>query len=242
MPCAWQWNRNTKARIVLAGQQGLETLPHKSCQAVRAIGDEGTRTLDLRIANATLSQLSYVPDWPNLVWYSAPRGRQESQVTPRRRGGADRHGSGEHARGSDPAHQSWCRPKPLLNVSRIPAHRGSDRSVFVLDFARVQQLIDDVEPIVESRLWDDERLKDGGTATQCHSKRTREKHLFFAEDSDVFRLLAGVAHSAHIHGATDNEPVAKAAIDVARVAVGLKDPQPLELGVLPIETSLYVPS
>ena len=24
-------------------------------------GDEGTRTLDLRIANATLSQLSYVP-------------------------------------------------------------------------------------------------------------------------------------------------------------------------------------
>ena len=25
------------------------------------IGDEGARTLDLRIANATLSQLSYVP-------------------------------------------------------------------------------------------------------------------------------------------------------------------------------------
>ncbi len=25
------------------------------------IGDEGIRTLDLRIANATLSQLSYVP-------------------------------------------------------------------------------------------------------------------------------------------------------------------------------------
>ena len=25
-------------------------------------GDEGIRTLDLRIANATLSQLSYVPD------------------------------------------------------------------------------------------------------------------------------------------------------------------------------------
>ena len=27
-------------------------------------GDEGIRTLDLRIANATLSQLSYVPDVP----------------------------------------------------------------------------------------------------------------------------------------------------------------------------------
>jgi hypothetical protein len=29
-------------------------------------GDEGDRTLDLRIANATLSQLSYVPRAPKL--------------------------------------------------------------------------------------------------------------------------------------------------------------------------------
>ena len=31
-------------------------------------GDEGDRTLDLRIANATLSQLSYVP---TMIQYSA---------------------------------------------------------------------------------------------------------------------------------------------------------------------------
>ena len=33
-------------------------------------GDEGDRTLDLRIANATLSQLSYVPTMKRFYLYS----------------------------------------------------------------------------------------------------------------------------------------------------------------------------
>jgi hypothetical protein len=34
-------------------------------------GDEGIRTLDLRIANATLSQLSYVPEYINDITETA---------------------------------------------------------------------------------------------------------------------------------------------------------------------------
>ena len=34
---------------------------------MKVTGDEGIRTLDLRIANATLSQLSYVPDLDSRV-------------------------------------------------------------------------------------------------------------------------------------------------------------------------------
>jgi hypothetical protein len=39
-------------------------------QGLRSGGDEGDRTLDLRIANATLSQLSYVP---RNAYYSGSR-------------------------------------------------------------------------------------------------------------------------------------------------------------------------
>ena len=49
--------RETPPLLALRGQKKARSMSGLWCSG----GDEGDRTLDLRIANATLSQLSYVP-------------------------------------------------------------------------------------------------------------------------------------------------------------------------------------
>ena len=61
--------------------------PTKAFGVVYETGDEGARTLDLRIANATLSQLSYVPGIPDKHIINIPWVKRVSVLTERRRRG-----------------------------------------------------------------------------------------------------------------------------------------------------------
>src|SRR5438094_4475675 len=104
---------------------------------VESGGDEGDRTLDLRIANATLSQLSYVPTTNN---YSAKPGRGwlGADVPPTSRGRA-RLGIRSspclenHDAPTDPDRRCACRHRPLFTSHsggkhRLPFRTNSARS------------------------------------------------------------------------------------------------------------------
>src|SRR5438876_11549828 len=94
------------------------TRPTKRRRPKVSGGDEGDRTHDLRIANATLSQLSYVPTTNN---YSAKPGRGwlGADVPPTSRGRA-RLGIRSspclenHDAPTDPDRRRACRHRPLF--------------------------------------------------------------------------------------------------------------------------------
>ena len=82
-------------------EAGAEKPPANSgCRRVFKSGAEGSRTLDLRIANATLSQLSYRPDsTPRPSSVSRPIRTIQVPELPRRRGRRYYANSNRHERG-----------------------------------------------------------------------------------------------------------------------------------------------